>query len=401
MATAWKASDVEDDVAKWVREKLSMDKVAAEAALADYKSNDFGLAAKQRILCVLRDMDASAGQQWSVSEVHELTYTQLDDMVGQAIEHVTDWRLVKAFVLLDAWRKAAGQKFPDSEKLGVRGMQKLESLLWDPADSFVSNVAGEQIPNACFTHSGQPAGLLLPTPAALVFYVGPSLLLYSGTGLGTKVEKMATEGVRSTGLQVGILAYLQTKVQAVSRSMVSVSSDGGGSGGSGGVAGATVVIDAGFAPVSTGPQVPCSAVVSASVSRELEARGELMARRRFVYEQRLKAHVASKALWSSVSTPITGVVDVAERLGASKALLARAKRHRDGANNDLARAKKALRKAENEFTKQSNACDAATIEFNTIAACAAGARDELRRRLVKPHPSRFSSSSSEVVSIED
>jgi hypothetical protein len=126
-----------------------------------------------------------------------------------------------------------------------------------------------------------------------------------------------------------------------------------------------------------------------------------MARQRVVYEQRLKAHRVSKALWTSVSIPITGVVDVAERFGASKALLARAKRHRDGVNKDLAQAKKALKKAENEVTKQTNACDAVTHEYNLITASAIEARDELRRRILKPHPSRFSSSSSEVVSIED
>jgi hypothetical protein len=254
MATAWKASDVDDAAAKWVGEKLTVGKVAAEAVLVDYKSNDFGLTGKQRILCVFRNLEAASGQQWSVSEVGELTYTQLDDMVGQAVEHVTDWRLANVFLLLDVWRKATGREYPDSEKLGERGMEKLESLLWDSTDSFVSNVSGAQMLDACFTPSGSATSLALATPAALVLYVGPSLLRYSGDCLGSKVEKMASEMVMSTGLQVGILAHLQSRVQEVSRSEVSGSSDGGGSGGSGGAAGATVIIDAGFAPVSTGPR---------------------------------------------------------------------------------------------------------------------------------------------------
>lgn len=96
MATAWNVSDVDRDVAKWVGEKLSVNKTAAAAVLADYRSNDYGgLAGKQRILCVLRNLDAAnVDQQWSVAEVGELTYTQLPDMVVQARDELRR-RLVK------------------------------------------------------------------------------------------------------------------------------------------------------------------------------------------------------------------------------------------------------------------------------------------------------------------
>jgi hypothetical protein len=90
----------------------------------------------------------------------------------------------------------------------------------------------------------------------------------------------------------------------------------------------------------------------------------------------------------------------AERFGASEASLTRAERCRGSAKTDLAKATKALRKAAIEVTKYVNAPGAARHEYAAISASAIEARDELRRRLVEPHPSRWSSFPSGVVSVE-
>ena len=400
---AWNISSIDEDVCKWTKDKLGTELVGADACLQQYASRGCGLSTDARTLFLLWEAATSGSGQWSVKTIGELTYGQLLNTIDQAIEHFTDVFLVAFLQKLDTWRKDSSRAFPDDELVSLHGTDQVRSILWDESNGFAAQLAAGQVNSCCFVEGVDASGVLLQAPSVLVLYVGPSVVRYSGDSLGTEVEKLAGSSVSFDELKVGVASHVQLKVGEVSRSPASNSTGGGAGGGSSGGSGGSpppAVLGVAFAPVSAPSQVqvPVRVVAPVRLARDRQAN------RHRIYHQRLSAHTSSKSVWSSLSRPMLGQIDVSERYGAVKYRLSRAKRDRDGALNDLKRAEKAMKKSETDLSKAVTAFNAVTYECDAITADSIRARDELRRMIVRPHPSRWNpsqGSSTEVVNVRD